>query len=159
MKINDLTLAELALALSVERKRQGLSREDAAAVCGVSTSFIRDAESNPENCTLGKLAKLINGLGLNLEVSGLDIPQLGLPSLQQRFGSAPPTKTAPLGLIAAAMGLHQADFGVPDSQLVERVKGGLPDLLQRSSQPSTGLGLASLVTEHGIKNKSNGEAS
>ena len=112
MKINDLTLAELALALSAERKRQGLSREDAAAVCGVSTSFIRDAESNPENCTLGKLAKLINGLGLKLEVSGLDIP---------RLGSEPPSKIVPLGLMAAAMGLHQTDFGVPNSQLVERV--------------------------------------
>ena len=46
MKINDVTLAELALVLSAERKRQKLSREDAAAVCGVSTSFIRDAESS-----------------------------------------------------------------------------------------------------------------
>jgi hypothetical protein len=71
MKINDLTLAKLALALSVERKRQKLSREAAAAVCGVSTSFIRDAESHPENCTLGKLARLVNGLGLSLEAVGL----------------------------------------------------------------------------------------
>jgi transcriptional regulator with XRE-family HTH domain len=71
MKINDLTLAEFALALSAERKRQKLSREGAAAVCGVSASFIRDAESHPENCTLGKLAKLVNGLGLSLEAVGL----------------------------------------------------------------------------------------
>lgn len=71
MKINDLTLAEFALALSAERKRQKLSREAAAAVCGVSASFIRDAESYPMNCTLGKLAKLVNGLGLSLEAVGL----------------------------------------------------------------------------------------
>lgn len=71
MKINDWTLVEFAQALSAERKRQKLSREAAAAVCGVSTSFIRDAESHPENCTLGKLAKLVNGLGLSLEAVGL----------------------------------------------------------------------------------------
>jgi HTH-type transcriptional regulator/antitoxin HipB len=100
MKINEGSLAELALALSAERKRQKLSREDAAAVCGVSTSFIRDAESNPENCSLGKLAKLINGLGLSLEVA-----RSGLPNLER------------------GLGLRQADFGVSDSQLVWRVEG------------------------------------
>ena len=160
MKINDVTLPELALALSAERKRQKLSREDAAAVCGVSTSFIRDAESNPENCSLGKLAKLINGLGLTLEVSGLEVPRLGLPKTGQGLGlAAVPAKTPSQGLIAAAMGLHQADFGVPASQLVETVKGGLPDLLRTPSQPSTGLGLASLIAQRGIKNKLKGESS
>ncbi len=163
MKINDVTLPELALALSAERKRQKLSREDAAAVCGVSTSFIRDAESNPENCSLGKLAKLINGLGLSLEVSGLEVVRTGLPKLERGLGLGltPPAKTGPLGLIAAAMwGLSQADFGVPDSQIVGRAKGGLSDLIpQGPSQPTTGLGLASLVAQHDIKGKSKGKPS
>jgi len=161
VKINDVTLAELALALSAERKRQKLSREDAAAVCGVSTSFIRDAESNPENCSLGKLAKLINGLGLSLEVSGLEVVRTGLPKLERGLGLTPPAKTGPLGLIAAAMGgLSQADFGVPDSQIVGRAKGGLSDLIpQGPSQPTTGLGLASLVAQHDIKGKSKGKPS
>ena len=106
MKINDVTLPELALALSAERKRQKLSREDAAAVCGVSTSFIRDAESNPENCSLGKLAKLINGLGLSLEVPGLEVTRSELPKLERGlgWGLTPPAKTGPRGRIAAAMG-------------------------------------------------------
>lgn len=160
MKINDVTLVELALALSSERKRQKLSREDAAAVCGVSTSFIRDAESNPENCSLGKLAKLVNGLGLSLEVSGLEVDRSGLPNTDRGLGLTPLAKTGPRGLIVAAMGLHQADFGVPDSQIVARAKGGLPDLMQQKpSQPSSGLGLASLVAQRGIKNKSKGESS
>lgn len=163
MKINDVTLAELALVLSAERKRQKLSREDAAAVCGVSTSFIRDAESNPENCSLGKLAKLINGLGLSLEVSGLEIARSGLPKpeLGRGLGLTPPAKTGPRGRIVAAMeGLRQADFGVPDSQLVGRAKGGLSDLIpQGPSQPTIGLGLASLATEQVIKGKSKGEPS
>jgi HTH-type transcriptional regulator/antitoxin HipB len=100
MKINDATLADLALALIAERKRQKLSREEVAAVCGVSTSFVRDAESSPENCSLSKLAKLINGLGLSLEVSGLLVPQFDSPKSKQGF--------------------HQVDFGVPDPQLVAR---------------------------------------
>jgi HTH-type transcriptional regulator/antitoxin HipB len=122
MKINDATWVELALVLSAERKRQKLSREEAAAVCGVSTSFIRDAESSPENCSLGKLAKLFNGLGLSLEVSGLEVPRAGLPESGRGLGV--PAKTRSLGLVAAAMGQRQTDFGVPASQLVETFKGG-----------------------------------
>ena len=95
MQLTDTTLAQLAAALATERKRQKLSREDAAAVCGVSTSFIRDAESNPANCSLGKLAKLIGGLGLSLEVSGFAAP-------------------------AAEARQAKADFGVADDQLVRR---------------------------------------
>lgn len=159
MKINDVTLAELALALSAERKRQKLSREDAAAVCGVSTSFIRDAESNPENCSLGKLAKLINGLGLSLEVSGFEVVRSGLPKLGRGLELTSPAKTGPVGLIAAAMGeLSQADFGVPDSQIVRRAKGGLSDLIpQGPSQPTTGVRLGSLVVQHENKGKSKGK--
>ena len=57
-------------------------------------------------------------------------------------------------------GRRQADFGVPDSQLVERAKGGLSDLIpQGPGQPTTGLGLASLVAQRGIKGKSKGEPS
>lgn len=98
MRINELTLASLGAALSAERKRQKLSREDAAAVCGVSTSFIRDAESQPENCTLAKLAKLVNGLGLSLEIPGLGEQQ---------------------ALIASEPRPRPSDYGVPDSQLVQ----------------------------------------
>lgn len=102
MKLADTTLAELATALATERKRQKLSREDAAAVCGVSTSFIRDAESNPANCSLGKLAKLVVGLGLSLEVTGF----------------ASPSDTRSGGLSATVARLGQTDFGVADAQLV-----------------------------------------
>ena len=69
----DLTPAhfpELAQRLQAERKRQKLSREQAAAVCNVSTSFIRDAESDPARCSLGKLLLLMRGLGLGLELRG-----------------------------------------------------------------------------------------
>jgi transcriptional regulator with XRE-family HTH domain len=60
------SLAELAQRLLQERQRQGLSREQLAAVCNVSQSFIRDAESNPGRCSLEKLLQLTQGLGLVL---------------------------------------------------------------------------------------------
>lgn len=62
------------------------------------------------------------------EVPGLEVTRSELPKLERGFGLGltPPAKTGPRGRIAAAMGgLGQADFGVPDSQLVERAKGGL----------------------------------
>lgn len=64
----------LAQCLTAERKRQGLTRSQAASVCNVSPSFIRDAESQPERCSLGKLLLLVQGLGLAIEVYGWSDP-------------------------------------------------------------------------------------
>jgi HTH-type transcriptional regulator/antitoxin HipB len=98
MKIEASRVRELGQALEAERKRQKLSREEAAAVCGVSASFIRDAESAPENCSLGKLVRLISGLGLTLNVAGWPPSQ----ALQQALGRAS----------------DRADFGVLDDRIV-----------------------------------------
>lgn len=68
MQLTLQQLPALAARLQAERKRQGLSRSQAAAVCNVSPSFIRDAESAPERCSLGKLLLLAQGLGLALEI-------------------------------------------------------------------------------------------
>lgn len=65
---------ELAQALTTERKRQGLTRSQTAAVCNVSPSFIRDAESHPERCSLEKLVLLVGGLGLTLDIGGWSEP-------------------------------------------------------------------------------------
>ena len=70
MQLDAATLNQLALRLRVERKRQGLSREQAAAVCNVSASFIRDAESNPGGCSLSLLLLLTQGLGLRMTLTG-----------------------------------------------------------------------------------------
>ena len=70
MDLTGESLPTLAERLMAERKRQKLSREQAAAVCNVSTSFIRDAESDPARCSLGKLLLLMRGLGLSLQAHG-----------------------------------------------------------------------------------------
>ena len=78
--------------LMAERKRQGLLRTQAAAVCNVSASFIRDAESTPERCTLGRLLQLVQGLGLVMEVQGL---QDGHATGALVVGSPPFSSTTP----------------------------------------------------------------
>lgn len=70
MQISPTLYAQLAQALTTERKRQGLTRSQTAAVCNVSPSFIRDAESHPERCSLEKLVLLVCGLGLTLSIEG-----------------------------------------------------------------------------------------
>lgn len=139
MIIEPSLLNELAKALEAERKRQKLSREQAASVCGVSASFIRDVEANPENCSLGKLVKLISGLGLSLNVAGL--PQIEEPEKERL------PKAQKLGLhieanpkTRAGLGLHmihsskRPDFGVSDDQVVN----------PRGIRQGLGLGIASL---------------
>jgi len=98
MKIETSCLRELGIALEAERKSQKLSREEAASVCGVSASFIRDAESDPENCSLGKLVRLISGLGLSLNVAGWT-QSLALHQSQDRVNG-------------------RADFGVLEDRIV-----------------------------------------
>ncbi len=94
MYITHTQLPDLAARLMAERKRQGLSRSQAAAVSNVSPSFIRDAESAPERCSVGKLLLLVQGLGLALEVNGwADEPRgAGLPTV---FQTAPPEAGKP----------------------------------------------------------------
>lgn len=70
MLLTPATLCTLARHLTVERKRQGLTRAQAAAVCNVSPSFIRDAESDPARCSLGLLVQYMAGLGLLMDVAG-----------------------------------------------------------------------------------------
>ena len=70
MQIDVQSLSVLAERFRQERKCQGLSREQAAAVCNVSASFIRDAESDPSRCSLALLLQFAQGLGLQCALTG-----------------------------------------------------------------------------------------
>ena len=74
MHLTPTHFAHLAQALATERKQQGLTRSQPAAVCNVSPSFIRDAESHPERCSMEKLVLLVCGLGLTLSIEGWSTP-------------------------------------------------------------------------------------
>lgn len=73
MHLTSTHFRQLAQALTMERKRQGLTRSQTAAVCNVSPSF-RDAESRPERCSLQKLVLLVCGLGLTVNIEGWSQP-------------------------------------------------------------------------------------
>lgn len=94
MKLQAPDLSLLAQRLAAERKRQGLSRTQAAAVCNVSTSFIRDAESTPERCSLGKLLLLVQGLGLSVQVLGWSDEKAPSSTLPAGAPPAPPGHAA-----------------------------------------------------------------
>jgi HTH-type transcriptional regulator/antitoxin HipB len=70
LQLHSQTLQSLAQHLRRERVSQDLSREQLAAVCNVSPSFIRDAESYPGRCSLELMLKLVQGLGLKVSISG-----------------------------------------------------------------------------------------
>lgn len=70
MQLHTEQLNALAQRLRHERMTQGLSREQLAGVCGVSPSFIRDAESNPGRCSLELILQLTQGLGLKATMAG-----------------------------------------------------------------------------------------
>ena len=75
MQLTSDTLKQLSQRLLEERKRQGLNRAQAAGVCNVSESFIRDAESDPSRCSLSLLLRLLNGLGLHVQVQGWSVDE------------------------------------------------------------------------------------
>lgn len=70
MQLHPKTLNSLALRIRHERLLQDLSREQLAAVCDVSASFIRDAEKDPGSCSVEKLLRLVYGLGLKVRIEG-----------------------------------------------------------------------------------------
>ena len=80
MQIDAQSMSELAERFLQERKRQGLSREQAAAVCNVSASFIRDAESDPSRCSLALLLQFAQGLGLRCVLTGWQSDRVGPPT-------------------------------------------------------------------------------
>lgn len=129
MKMEPNTLSGLASLLEAERKRQKLTRAQAAAVCNVSPSFIRDAETQPERCTLGKLVQLVNGLGLTMSVAN-------------RMGDAS------VGIIAGAM-QETTRERASDGLITRPVEARASDALR----PSTGGGIINSARQRSGKEK------
>ena len=88
MQLHTRTLNALSLQLQRERLVQNLSREQLAAVCGVSPSFIRDAESNPGRCSLQLMLQLIQGLGLKAKITGWE-NEMSAPKVDAAEGDSP----------------------------------------------------------------------
>ena len=93
MQIDVHSLSHLAERFRQERKSQGLSREQAAAVCNVSTSFIRDVESDPSRCSLALLLQFAQGLGLRCTLTGWQSDQVSIQTSDNGNSDAAPPAT------------------------------------------------------------------
>jgi len=62
-------LKDLSIIVRGERKRQGLTQAETAALCQVGNRFLSDLENGKETVQFGKMIKVLNGLGLLIEVN------------------------------------------------------------------------------------------
>jgi y4mF family transcriptional regulator len=51
------------------RKKQHLTQEQLAALCGVGTRFLRELEHGKETCHVGKVLQVLQALGLEIHVT------------------------------------------------------------------------------------------
>lgn len=61
-------LSDLAKIIVKTRKAQGLTQKDVAFACNVGIRYIVDLENGKETCEIGKALKIVNLLGIKLEV-------------------------------------------------------------------------------------------
>ena len=63
-----MTPSQLGSIIRFERKKQGLTQPDLALICGSGVRFIVDVENGKESCQIGKVMRLLNCLGLDVDV-------------------------------------------------------------------------------------------
>jgi y4mF family transcriptional regulator len=64
MKIK--TAQDIAILIKTERKKQNLTQTELAGLCNVGLRFIVDVEAGKETCQIGKVLKVLDVLGINL---------------------------------------------------------------------------------------------
>lgn len=60
--------ADIGKIVRAKRKADGLTQADAAALCGVGTRFLGELERGKETAQIGKVIRILHGLGLTLQV-------------------------------------------------------------------------------------------
>ena len=63
------TAEDLGRMVRQKRKEDGLTLEEAAAICGVSYAFLSALENGKETVRLNKVLLVIKGLGIELEAN------------------------------------------------------------------------------------------
>jgi len=66
MKIK--TTKDIAILIKTERKKQNLTQTELAGLCNVGLRFIVDVEKAKETCQISKVLKVLDVLGINLEI-------------------------------------------------------------------------------------------
>lgn len=60
---------DIGKAIRAKRKTDGLTQADAAALCGVGTRFLGELERGKETAQIGKILRILKGLGLTLQIT------------------------------------------------------------------------------------------
>lgn len=60
---------EIGKAVRAKRKLDGLTQADAAALCGVGVRFLSELERGKETARIGKVIRILQGLGLELQIA------------------------------------------------------------------------------------------
>jgi len=60
---------DIGNAIRAKRKADGLTQADAAALCGVGTRFLGELERGKETAQIGKVIRILQGLGLTLHLT------------------------------------------------------------------------------------------
>lgn len=63
-----MTPSQLGAIIRAERKRQGLTQPELALVSGSGVRFIVEVENGKTSCHIGKVMRLLDNLGLDLQV-------------------------------------------------------------------------------------------
>ena len=63
------TAEDLGIIIKQKRKADGLTLEEAAAVCGVSYAFLSALENGKETVRLNKVLQVLTCLGIELEAT------------------------------------------------------------------------------------------
>jgi y4mF family transcriptional regulator len=66
MKIK--TAQDIAILIKTERKKQNLTQTELAGLCNVGLRFIVDIEKAKETCQISKVLKVLDVLGININV-------------------------------------------------------------------------------------------
>lgn len=80
MQIPIRAVSDLGMAIRAVRKQQGLRQDDTAGSAGVGHVFLRDVERGKETVQLGLVLKVLDELGIQLNI---DIPREALARLDE----------------------------------------------------------------------------
>ncbi|KAF1706972.1 transcriptional regulator [Pseudoxanthomonas sacheonensis] len=75
MRIPINSAEDIGTAIRTARKQQGLRQDDLAAVVGSSHVFLRDVESGKPTVQLGRVLRILQELGISLEMDFPDSPR------------------------------------------------------------------------------------
>ncbi len=66
---------DIGTAIRAKRKSDGLTQADAAALCGVGTRFLGELERGKPTAQIGKVLRILSGMGLMLQVTPKTVPR------------------------------------------------------------------------------------